>query len=55
MIQEYMSMRKEIWSGLAARIEEDWRVVEEKVGPSHIYASAYLYRLILSDFHKLYC
>ncbi|KAL6693019.1 hypothetical protein J3F84DRAFT_82591 [Trichoderma pleuroticola] len=30
IIKEYLSMRKEIWSGLAARIEEEWSVVEEK-------------------------
>lgn len=31
LAKEYVSMREEIWSGLAARVGEDWRVVEEKV------------------------
>lgn len=31
LAKEYMSMHEEIWSGLAARMGEDWRVVEEKV------------------------
>lgn len=31
MAKEYMGMRKEIWSGLAARTGEKWNVVEQKV------------------------
>jgi hypothetical protein len=31
MAKEYMAMRKEIWSGLAARTGEKWNVVEQKV------------------------
>lgn len=31
LAKEYMSMRKEIWSGLAARTGEKWNVVEQKV------------------------
>lgn len=31
LAKEYMSMRKEIWSGLAARTGEKWNVVEAKV------------------------
>lgn len=31
--KEYMAMRKEIWSGLAARVGEKWSVVEAQVGP----------------------
>ncbi|KKP04973.1 serine/threonine protein kinase [Trichoderma harzianum] len=34
LAKEYMSMHEEIWSGLAARMGEDWRVVEEKCMPS---------------------
>ncbi|KAL7953700.1 hypothetical protein V8C34DRAFT_296259 [Trichoderma compactum] len=34
LAKEYMSMHEEIWSGLAARIGEDWRAVEEKCMPS---------------------
>ncbi|KJZ75283.1 hypothetical protein HIM_05209 [Hirsutella minnesotensis 3608] len=30
LAREYMSMRKEIWSGLAARTGEKWSVVEQK-------------------------
>ncbi|KAM4055893.1 MYB-like protein [Hirsutella rhossiliensis] len=30
LAKEYMSMRKEIWSGLAARTGEKWNVVEQK-------------------------
>ncbi|KAH8655968.1 hypothetical protein BGZ61DRAFT_372837 [Ilyonectria robusta] len=30
LAREYMSMRKEIWSGLAARTGEKWNVVEQK-------------------------
>lgn len=33
LAKEYMSMRKEIWSGLAARTGEKWNVVEAKVSP----------------------
>lgn len=33
LAKEYMSMRKEIWSGLAARTGEKWSVVEAKVSP----------------------
>lgn len=33
LAKEYMSMHEDIWSGLAARLGEDWRVVEEKVPP----------------------
>lgn len=32
LAKEYMGMRKEIWSGLAARTGEKWGVVEQKVG-----------------------
>lgn len=37
MAKEYMTMRKEIWAGLAARTGEKWNVVEAKVRshPSH--------------------
>lgn len=31
LAKEYMSMRKEIWSGLAQRTGEKWNVVEQKV------------------------
>jgi hypothetical protein len=31
LAKEYMGMRKEIWSGLAARTGEKWNVVEQKV------------------------
>lgn len=31
LAKEYMAMRKEIWSGLAARTGEKWNVVEQKV------------------------
>jgi hypothetical protein len=31
MAKEYMTMRREIWSGLAARTGEKWNVVEAKV------------------------
>jgi hypothetical protein len=31
LAKEYMTMRKEIWSGLAARTGEKWNVVEQKV------------------------
>ncbi|KPM34558.1 hypothetical protein AK830_g12013 [Neonectria ditissima] len=31
LARDYMSMRKEIWSGLAARTGEKWNVVEQKV------------------------
>lgn len=31
LAKEYMGMRKEIWSGLAARTGEKWNVVESKV------------------------
>lgn len=31
LAKEYMSMRKEIWAGLAARTGEKWNVVEQKV------------------------
>ena len=31
LAKEYMGMRKEIWSGLAARTGEKWSVVEQKV------------------------
>lgn len=34
MAKEYMAMRKEIWSGLAAKTGEKWSVVEQKVCPS---------------------
>ncbi|UKZ78939.1 hypothetical protein TrVFT333_006686 [Trichoderma virens FT-333] len=37
-IKEYMSMRKEIWSGLAARVEEKWDVVEEKCISKGLYS-----------------
>lgn len=37
LAKEYMSMHEEIWSGLAARVGEDWRVVEEKVRNVTIY------------------
>lgn len=30
LAKEYMSMHEEIWSGLAARVGEKWRVIEEK-------------------------
>ncbi|KAK4076722.1 uncharacterized protein Triagg1_4325 [Trichoderma aggressivum f. europaeum] len=33
LAKEYMGMHEEIWSGLAARLGEDWRVVEEKFMP----------------------
>ena len=33
LAKEYMSMRKEIWAGLAARTGEKWNVVEQKVSP----------------------
>ncbi|KAM6478607.1 hypothetical protein HDV62DRAFT_370831 [Trichoderma sp. SZMC 28011] len=33
LAKEYMSMHEDIWSGLAARLGEDWRVVEEKFMP----------------------
>ncbi|KAJ4854377.1 uncharacterized protein T069G_11356 [Trichoderma breve] len=39
LAKEYMSMHEEIWSGLAARIGEDWRVVEEKCMPSSSQSS----------------
>ncbi|KAL7790666.1 hypothetical protein V8C43DRAFT_285140 [Trichoderma afarasin] len=35
LAKEYMSMHEEIWSGLAARVGADWRVVEEKCMPSN--------------------
>lgn len=66
MIKEYLSMRKEIWSGLAARIEEEWSVVEEKVGLlyfrsfplkrciSTVYAYASTYNLVIvSDIYYI--
>lgn len=31
LAKEYISMRKEIWQGLAARTGEKWMVVEAKV------------------------
>jgi hypothetical protein len=31
LAMEYMSMRREIWSGLASRTGEKWNVVEQKV------------------------
>ena len=34
LAQNYMAMRKEIWSGLAARTGEKWMVVEQKVPQS---------------------
>lgn len=40
LAKEYMAMRKEIWSGLAARTGEKWNVVEAKVSnppPSFLY------------------
>ncbi|KAM0454346.1 hypothetical protein ACHAPV_008425, partial [Trichoderma viride] len=30
LAKEYVSMHEEIWSGLAARVGENWRVIEEK-------------------------
>lgn len=35
LAKEYVSMHEEIWSGLAARVGENWRVIEEKV--CHLY------------------
>lgn len=40
LAKEYMSMHEEIWSGLAARIGENWRAVEEKVRNVTIYYSS---------------
>ncbi|KHN95461.1 myb family transcription factor [Metarhizium album ARSEF 1941] len=34
LAKEYMAMRKDIWSGLAARTGEKWNVVESKVRPT---------------------
>jgi hypothetical protein len=34
LAKEYMSMRKDIWQGLAARTGEKWSVVEQKVSPT---------------------
>ena len=34
LAKEYMAMRKEIWSGLAARTGEKWNVVEAKASHS---------------------
>jgi hypothetical protein len=34
MAKNYMGMRREIWSGLAAQTGEKWNVVEQKVLPS---------------------
>lgn len=34
LAKEYMTMRKEIWGPLAARVGEKWSVVEQKVTPS---------------------
>ncbi|KAL6786567.1 hypothetical protein J3E68DRAFT_420029 [Trichoderma sp. SZMC 28012] len=39
LAKEYMSMHEEIWSGLAARVGEDWRAVEEKCMPSSSQSS----------------
>lgn len=41
--REYMSMRKEIWSGLAARTGEKWSVVEQKVGKSTAWGAIKVY------------
>lgn len=52
MIKEYMSMRKDIWSPLAARIEEEWSVVEEKVGL--LFYSIFLRKIHLPDVYLLF-
>lgn len=41
LAKEYMAMRKEIWSGLAARTGEKWNVVEAKVSPKDILLSLF--------------
>ncbi|KAK3368419.1 hypothetical protein B0H63DRAFT_76107 [Podospora didyma] len=46
MSKEYMNMRKEIWSGLAARVGEKWHVVEAQcmsVGLKNIQSNARSY------------
>lgn len=35
--KEYMSMRKELWTGLAQRVGEKWNIVEHKVRPHKSY------------------
>lgn len=47
LAKEYMSMRKEIWSGLAARTGEKWNVVEAKVSPK--------VTLLFGPLFSLYC
>ncbi len=45
MCKEYMSMRKEIWQGLAARTGERWNVVENKVcSPCPVYLPSHVNR-----------
>jgi hypothetical protein len=39
LAKNYMGMRREIWSGLAAQTGEKWNVVEQKVLPSILKAS----------------
>ena len=39
LAKTYMVIRREIWSGLAARTGEKWNVVEQKV-----YASLHIYQ-----------
>jgi hypothetical protein len=36
LAKEYMGMRREIWSQLAARTGEKWSVVEQKVSPVQV-------------------
>jgi hypothetical protein len=49
LAKEYMSMRKEIWSGLAARTGEKWNVVEAKVC-TNSHSSIYFFILLLHLF-----
>lgn len=48
LAKEYMGMRKEIWSGLAARTGEKWNVVESKVRLQYLVKSHHVYTVHIS-------
>jgi len=45
LAKNYMTMRRDIWSGLAAQTGENWNVVEQKVGlrPVFVFISPFSY------------
>ena len=42
LAMEYMNMRKDMWTMLAAKVGEKWQVIESKVGVFHYSHSRHL-------------